>query len=70
MAFSPENSAIKVDATLEEKIHAASSTEAIGEILRAEAVAQHLVVRDKYSPDILLLPSESASAMHIRFTLH
>jgi hypothetical protein len=61
MAFSPENSAIKMDTTLEEKIHAASSQYEIGEILREAAISQNLVFRDKYSPDLLLQVEQPAT---------
>jgi hypothetical protein len=54
MSFSPNDSAIKLDASLEEKIHAASSQYEIAELLKEAACSQSLCVRDKYSPDILL----------------
>lgn len=54
MSFSPNDSGIKLDASLEKQIHAASSQYEIAEILRDAAVAQNLVTRDHYSPDVLL----------------
>ena len=54
MSFSPEDSAIRISKSLEERIHAASSQVEISEILRSEAISQRLVVPDRYSPDILL----------------
>ncbi len=60
MALMADSSAIKVDATIEEKIRNASSEE-IKEIFHQAAVDQGLVTRDYYSPDVLL-PVEGATA--------
>jgi hypothetical protein len=52
MAFSPENSAIKVTKSLEERIAGASSQTEVQEILRQAAIDQKLVHRD-WDPNIL-----------------
>lgn len=54
MAFSPEDSAIKVNQSLEEQIFNAKTHYEVAEILRQAAVDQHLVKKDLYSPEILL----------------
>jgi hypothetical protein len=53
MAFTPENSAIRVDKMLEEKLKTASFEE-MHEILNQAVVDQGHAVRDYYSPDVLI----------------
>lgn len=57
----PENSAIKVNRTLEEKIAAATSQSEIQQLLRTAALEQHLVVPDIYDHNVLL-PVDSGTA--------
>jgi hypothetical protein len=54
MSFSPEDSRISVNPSLEERIFNAKTHYEVAEILRQAAVDQRLVVPDRYSPDILL----------------
>ncbi len=61
MSFTPENSAIALDKSTEERIAAATSGEQIKEILREAAIKQNLVVPDIYDPNVLL-PVEPGSA--------
>jgi hypothetical protein len=60
MSFNPENSAIKVDAALEEKLKGASFEEIKAHLANA-AVEQRLVVPDAYDASILL-PVEQGTA--------
>jgi hypothetical protein len=53
MSFSPENSRIKVDASLEEQIHDATNVEQMKAILRAEALRQNLIVPDVINASVL-----------------
>ena len=50
MAYTPENSRIKVDTALEERISKASAAE-IGPILRAAAISQHAITPD-WDPEL------------------
>jgi len=54
MAFSPADSAIKVNSTLEEKIFNAKTSVEVSELLRAASVEQGLAVSDRFDPTILL----------------
>jgi len=60
MAFTPENSAIRVDAALEEKLKGASFEEIKAHLANA-AVQQQLAVPDAYDSSVLL-PTDLANA--------
>jgi hypothetical protein len=60
MAHTPNESAIRTDATLEQQI-AGADFETIKEIFHNAAVQQNLVTRDIYDQSVLL-PTEHAAA--------
>jgi len=62
MSFSPENSAIKTNADLEKRLHAAQSGAEIQEIMHQEAVRQGLCVPDEADPNVLI-PTAKAEAL-------
>jgi hypothetical protein len=53
MSYSPQDSRIKVDASLEEQIHDATNVEQMKAILRAEALRQNLIVPDVINASVL-----------------
>jgi hypothetical protein len=54
MSWNPNDSAIRVNKTLEERIAEATSQAEIQTIMREAAVAQHIVTPDRYDPNVLL----------------
>jgi hypothetical protein len=61
MAYGPQDSSIRLNETLEERINKATSAVEIQALLKEAAVAQNLVSRDRFDPDVLLA-TEAASA--------
>jgi hypothetical protein len=61
MAYTPENSAIRVTPEIEKHMQTLVSADEIKAYLAQVAVDQHLVERDRFSPD-LLIPTEPGTA--------
>jgi hypothetical protein len=67
MSFTPENSSIRTDRSLEDAISKATSQAEIQAILRQAAVDQQLVVPDIYDPNILLATERATAPQPQRF---